>query len=476
MLQEEEWVMILRRYTSLACALALAACVGLFSGCRARPPEPPFQGEPYLLVWAGDADRRDSDFLAVIDVDPTSATYGVVVNTLPVGSRGNEPHAMETSRAPDGLVFAGGLLTDRTFVFDVSEPYAPRLVHVDTPGPTRRFGTPRAYARRSNGNRIAACGDRRGYRGGVLDVLYSAAGLVEFDRNGRFLRELDTRDPEAAGMLNSPHGIALSEETRRLVVTDAGHGYTATAIEWTPGVSVQVWESSTGDLVQTIPLGVGQRGDENLGPNTVHFLKRGTEALVSSSEGSALYLSRSIANSTPVFSLVYDFGRGALGGQAAVTPNERYYLQALTDGNRLDVLNISDPTSPRLVNRLRFDRDPAEPHHARVGGPHGLALSADGQRLAVSNYTIDVPARRREGDRRVYMVHVDPRHGGIGFDLTFRDEVSGAVGVDFNRTSWPHGVTGPARPAAVLFAVPSPVPGQRAEPGVARPAPRESLQ
>jgi len=449
--------------SNIAGAVGLALCVALISACRLRTAEPLFQGEPYLLVWAGDADRHESDFLAVIDADPTSATYGVVINTLPVGSRGNEPHAMETSLAPDGLVFAGGLLTDRTFVFDVHDPRVPRLVRVDTPGPTRRFGTPRAYLRLSSGTRIATCGDRRGYRGGVLELLNAAGGLVEFDQAGRLLRELDASDPQAAGMLTSPHGIALSKQTQRLLVTDGGHGYTQTAIEWTPGVSVQVRSASTGELVQTIVLPVGERGDENLGPSVVHFVKGGTKALVTTAEGAGLYLSQSISAPKPVFSLVYDFGGEALGGQAVVTPNERYYLQALTDANRLEVLDISEPARPRLVNRLRFDRDPARSGEPRVGGPHGLALSADGRRLAVSNYTVDVPGRRRDGDRRVYVVHVDPAAGAVGFDGAFRDEASGAVGVSFDRRRWPHGETGPARPAAVLFAVVQQVMESKAE-------------
>jgi hypothetical protein len=106
------------------------------------------------------------------------------------------------------------------------------------------------------------------------------------------------------------------------------------------------------------------------------------------------------------------------------------------------------------VNRIRFDRDPAGEGGAREGGPYGLARAADGRRLAVSNYTVDTPARQRDGDRRIYLVDVDPDHGGVGFDLSFRDEVAGTVGLDFNRTRWPHGDSGPARPAALLFAVP----------------------
>lgn len=425
---------------------------GVSVGCRSRPEAPAFEVEPYLLVWAGDADRQHDDFLAVIDADPMSETYGAVLRTVPVGTRANEPYAMETRQSPDGLLLAGGLLSGRTFVFDVRDPRSARLVYVDAPREGRHYATPRAYVRLENGHRLATFGDRKGYRGGVVELLHGEGGLVEFGSTGRFLREIDAGDPTAAGMVVSPHGLAVSQRADCLVTTDAGHGYTSTAVEWTAGVSVQVRRLSTGELVHTIPLGVGNRGDENLEPETVHLLRGGTAAMVSTGEGGALYVSWTIATATPAFALAYDFGAGSHAGQSAVTPNERYYFQTLSGANRLDVLEISDPRTPRLVAKLRFDRDPAGGGGTREGGPHGIAIGAAGRRLAVSNYSVDVPARHRDGDRRVYVVDADPEAGSVGFDLTFRDELLRSVGVDFNRARWPHGATGPARPAAVLFA------------------------
>jgi hypothetical protein len=437
---------------------ALAVWLVLAAGCGLRGPEDEFTGEPYLIVWAGDADRRHPDFLAVVDAHPRSPTYGVVVRTLPVGTAGNEPHAMERTFAPDGLVFAAGMLTDRTFVFDVRDPTTPRIAHVDEPDPTRRYGTPRAFLRIANGNRVATCGDRRGYRGGVLEMLRWAGGLVEFDARGRAVREIDASDPDAAGMLTSPHGIAFSPETRRLLLTDGGHGYTPTAFEWVPGSSIQLREGVPGELLQTLPLGVGERGDENLGPITAHLFRQGTRALVSTAEGAGLYASQSIRSPTPVFDLVHDFGAGSLPGQAAVTPNGRFYLQTLTRANRLEVFDVTDPMKPRLVDQLRFDQAPGQRSEVLPGGPHAVALSVGGRRLAVANYTIDVPGRHVDGDRRVYLIDVNPQDGDVRFDRTFRDEYTGAVGIDFNRTVWPHGKTGPARPAAVLFVAPIAIP------------------
>jgi len=44
-----------------------------------------YAGSSYLAVWSSDKDkdhnRRSTDFLAIIDADPRSSTYGKVVNT-----------------------------------------------------------------------------------------------------------------------------------------------------------------------------------------------------------------------------------------------------------------------------------------------------------------------------------------------------------------------------------------------------------
>src|SRR5436309_13933496 len=117
----------------------VAAALGIAVGCARRPELPLFTGEPYLIVWAGDADRQNSDFLAVLDADPTSASYGKVLRTYPVRSRGNEPNALTAAPRADRRVFATALLTSRTFVFDLRQPLAGRLIHADEPDPRPRL-------------------------------------------------------------------------------------------------------------------------------------------------------------------------------------------------------------------------------------------------------------------------------------------------------------------------------------------------
>ena len=72
-------------------------------------------------------------------------------------------------------------------------------------------------------------------------------------------------------------------------------------------------------------------------------------------------------------------------------------------------------------------------------------------RIATANYFI-AGAFGGDGNHKVCMHNLTPS-GAVSLDTTFRDEVNGQPCVDFNRTSWPHGDSGGARPHGILFAV-----------------------
>ena len=441
-----------------------AAILVLLSACARHPETPLFTGEPYLLVWAGDADRQNSDFLAVLDADPTSPSYGKVLRTYPVRSRGNEPQALLGAPRADRRVFASGVLTNRTFVFDVRQPLAARLVHIDEPGAGRRFGAPHDYVTLPNGHVLGTCTDALRYRGEPREILGAPGGLVELDADGGFVREIPAADPAARHLIIAPFGAAASPSLGRLVTTNAGHGYAATTrSERMPGISVQVWELDGLRLQKTAILDADKRGEENLGPIMARFLQRKSVLYVGTDQGSALYASDSIGSPSPVFQLAFDFGPGALGGGTAITPDDRFLVEALGGSSRVASLDLADPWHPKLVSAVRLDRDPLDTAKARPGGPHGLAMSADGTRIAVADYTVDVPGYRHDGDHRVYMLRLDSATGRLRIDGAFQDELTGEVGVSFERASWPHGATGSARPAGLLFvtAEPPPAKGRR---------------
>ena len=100
----------------------------------------------FLAVWAGDADRQHEDFLAIIDVRSGSPTFGHIMKTVVVGSKANEPHHVDFSPRADGTLWASGLLSSRTFIFDLSRPLDGRLVKVDEPSRQRVHTPAHAYA------------------------------------------------------------------------------------------------------------------------------------------------------------------------------------------------------------------------------------------------------------------------------------------------------------------------------------------
>src|SRR5687768_718875 len=69
--------------------LLLAACGGSTIATKGES-----NGSTHLFVWAWDVDHHAKAFLAVVDVDRTSATYGQVVSTLPTLT-GSEAHHIE---------------------------------------------------------------------------------------------------------------------------------------------------------------------------------------------------------------------------------------------------------------------------------------------------------------------------------------------------------------------------------------------
>ncbi|PYN15257.1 MAG: selenium-binding protein, partial [Candidatus Rokuibacteriota bacterium] len=84
----------MKRTMLLTLALSLLAGSALAEVCLS-PYVKRLQGpEKVLYVWSVAADPAGQDGLAVVDVALPSATYGQVVNFVPVGPAGNEPHHM----------------------------------------------------------------------------------------------------------------------------------------------------------------------------------------------------------------------------------------------------------------------------------------------------------------------------------------------------------------------------------------------
>ncbi|WP_222948608.1 selenium-binding family protein [Micromonospora chalcea] len=211
-----------------------------------RPGAPARQ---WLLVWTGDAapgpdGKPDPDFLAVVDATPGSPDYGRVANTVTVDSVfGNEPHHMQYTWRKGDKVYAGGLLSDTVYVFDVSRLPRVSLSGVTLPHDTPCGSVPDAFTVLRDGT---AYGSYMGgpdvagpctYSDGQTRVGNGFAGspgeVVRLGADGRVLAEMPAAKKTAEDPVScpnqpalpvptcaNPHGIALREDLNRLVTSD----------------------------------------------------------------------------------------------------------------------------------------------------------------------------------------------------------------------------------------------------------------
>src|ERR1700723_120751 len=156
-------------------ALALLVCVGGIpmqsQDHKATVPE------DYLFVWAGDADHKGNDFLAVIDADPSSASYGRLVTTLATDQQTKRVHHTEYTMPASGMLFANDHDAGRTFIFDVRDPLHPKTVtsFTDMAG----YMHPHSYVRLPNGHALATF--QHTHHGATVEPTGKTGGLVEID-------------------------------------------------------------------------------------------------------------------------------------------------------------------------------------------------------------------------------------------------------------------------------------------------------
>ena len=126
----------------------------------------------FLYVWAADEDQAsgDTDFLAVLDSNPNSPSYGEVISTAAVGAVGTNAHHAEPVAPIGSLLFANGYESGRTFLFDLSSPSRPVMLRELEP--IEGFAYPHSFLRLDDGTLLATFqygdGSQRGNPGGVV--------------------------------------------------------------------------------------------------------------------------------------------------------------------------------------------------------------------------------------------------------------------------------------------------------------------
>ena len=418
---------------SAAAALWLAACGGDgpardpaqktdHATPAAAAPEPAVSAR-HLHVWAGDVDRADSDFLAVLDADTASPAYGTVITTLPVERTGTWPHHTE-HRMPESMhLFANGFMTGETFRFDLSDSESPRLL--GSFGAVAGLSYPHSYERLPNGNVLATF---QGHGENNVDP----GGLVELTDAGEVVRSGSAADPAVPGALIRPYSLATVPDLDRVLVTSYDMGEDMGFQGGRRGRTrvVQVWRLSDLSVVATIELPPGPGGGGNEQPSEPRLLADGRTVLVSTFT-CGLYLITGLASGAPGAEFIHGFDGG---GCAVPVVFGGFWIQPVPSAHAVVALDVSDPAEPREVSRVTLG--------PRIF-PHWLALDSASGRIVVAD--------RGDGEPRIFVLTVDPETGALAVDERFRDPGSERPGVDFGRSDWPHGTSGAARPHGSVF-------------------------
>ncbi len=356
--------------------------------------------EKYLYVFCVDADARDNDFVAVIDVDPDSAKYGTLIHTLDLGTKGNETH--HWGYTDDRTrIWAGGLLSSRIWILDVAtDPAKPRIEKVlDNVTATTGLSGPHTYYALPGRMLISFLGAGDG---GL------PAGFAEFTNDGKFIRRIE--NPAEA-----PYGydVAIKPNLNRMVSSSFTpmRNYRKPLAQMDLkdfGRELTVW-----DFKERKPLQVGKAG---LAPLEVRWSLKpeNNYGFTNCALDNSIWLFKGNGGS-------YEFKKvadtGAMPVDLRQSPDDRYLYVSCFGDNTIQQWDVSDPEHPKLTSTV-----------APVVQPNMMHVTGDGKRMYVSNSLLST--LDHSGRFYVRLIHVGP--DGMKVDPFFN--------VDLNNLP-----TGPAR-------------------------------
>jgi hypothetical protein len=430
-----------RAASSFPLAFVLAAVHAC--GSSPRDATPITGGEsPYLLVFAGDEDSADSDFLAVFDVRPGSADVGKVVGTTPIGMKKSIPHHMQYTLPPAGeLLFMNAHHHETSLLVDVSIPTAPKVVKTFMPPSPLRF--PHDYTRTPSGTRLVGFlrSDGKSIDTTETQVPGNFGGIAEYSADGTLMRTAMAGDAGAKPV--RPYAFALLPEIDRLVVTSAP------MMEDTWADVVQVYRYSDFKLLKTIDVPPGKlaNGTTVNGSQAAGFGPRVLPdgSVFFNTYGCAFYRLSDIAADSPRLETFFALDtpeprKGGMRGSCGIpVVFGHYWINPVGQLHSVIVLDIADPSKPREVSRLSTPS---------TFNPHWMARDPQSNRLVLG--------AELGGEAGFYILRFDENSGTLSFDSALNEE--GKPGyLSLANQRWPHGATGAAWGHAALF-LPSPAP------------------
>jgi selenium-binding protein 1 len=383
-----------------------------------------------LYVWASDQAHVAPDFLAVIDFDRRSSTYGKVLGTVPLpppGNVGNEPHHCHTS-ADQNILACGGLLSllkgqNGIFFFDISDARHPKFLS-STRAPSSSI-TDDFLALPGGGFLVTNMGSASGGAGGRV---------VEFDKGLNLVAEYPSVSPADGGF--NPHGMDADFSNNRLVTSDFINPVTTlNAFAGGPELrsSVRFWDLRDRRITRTVPL------PDNAGTMDVKLIpgdRRGRAVTVNMFTGLFYTVDPTDGSYDQSFDTetitphVDTPVRGGMPGLLAMPRSGRRLIFATLMAGQVGMLDITNPKQFKQVSVVSFGAG---------AGTHSVHLTHDDKRLVVTDYFLeqdDVGKVHLDGDHKVHVL--DVKEQSLAIDPAFQV-------IDFNTAF----ATGPARPHGI---------------------------
>ncbi len=402
----------MRRSIRLGCLVAvLFSADAVFGETCLSPYVKRLAGpEKYLYVFSVDADAKENDFLAVVDVSLASPTYGRVLGTMDLGSAGNEPHHMGFTDDRT-KIWAGTLFGKRLFIIDVAaDPAKPRIVKTidDITALTGLHGPHTYYA----------------LPGRMLLTFLSSAdgnppgGLAEFTNDGELIRTW--KNPA-----NAPYAydVAVKPDINRMITSSFTpfRNYRKPLAQWDMkdgGNTLLVWDFKERKILQTLttdPVPLEVRW--SLKPGAAY-------GWTNSALGDSIWFFKQEKDGRFATSKVADLGKGCLPADLRQSPDDRFLYVSCFMRSEIQAWDASRPDKPRLHDTV-----------APGVSPNMMHVTPDGKRMYVTNSLLST--MDYSGNFWVRLVHIGP-DGRLKMDPFFD--------VDFTRFP-----SGPARAHDMLL-------------------------
>jgi selenium-binding protein 1 len=314
--------------------------------------------EKYLYVYCVDADAKDNDFLAVVDVRKESPTYRNIIYQLDLGSRGNETHHFGFT---DDRTHIWGLtlFSGRIFLIDVaSDPAKPKLVKtINNAGAPADLGAPHTAYALPGRMLVSFLGSNKG---GL------PAGLAEFTNDGTFVRKVSL--PSA-----SPYGydVAIRPDLNRMVTS----GFTYFDNYKKPlaqmnfkqfGDELLIWDFRQRKVISRLKTGAA--------PLECRWsLKEGNNhGFTNCALDNSLWVWEGRQDGSYSARKLCDVGK--LPADLRQSPDDRYLFVSCFGSDEIQQWDVSDLKNPKLHSTLRPGVQPNMMH-----------VTGDGQRMYITN-------------------------------------------------------------------------------------------